>query len=261
VDIALWGGVMTALIGGCIASSEGVVTQSSEKAIKDGIVGIGIGFIGGFLGGFFGQVLYSILGGGRNESFGLQIFARTLGWGLLGAFVGVAQGIVVKSSKKLVNATIGGLIGGLVGGFLFDPIGIIIKSGTASRIIAIPLLGTAIGYAMSMVEELSKSAWLQIIKGSMAGKQFILYKPETSIGSSSKNDIPIIKDSGIAPRHAVIKRTGNTSTIISVFNQPVAVNGSSVPSRRLSNNDQIQLGNTILLYCEKVIMEKKGGYG
>ena len=261
VDMALWGGVMTALIGGCIASSEGIVTQSSEKAIKDGVIGLGIGFIGGFFGGFFGQTLYSFLGGGKVKSIGLQIFARTIGWGLLGAFVGIAQGIVVKSLKKMMNATIGGLIGGLVGGFLFDPIGIIIGGGTISRIVAIPVLGTTIGYAISMVEELSKSAWIQIIKGPMTGKQFILYKPETSIGSSPKNDIPILKDSGIAPKHAVIKRTGNTSIIMSVFNQPVAVNGSFVPSRRLSNNDQIQLGNTVLLYSEKVITEKKSGYG
>ena len=90
----------------------------------------------------------------------------------------------------------------------------------------------------------------------MIGKQFILYKEETSIGSSPKNDIPILKDPGITPRHAIIKRSGNASTITNISGQLVFVNGNSITSSRLRNNSQIQLGNTMLLYSEKVIPNK-----
>jgi hypothetical protein len=61
---------------------------------------------------------------------------------------------------------------------------------------------------MGLVESAPKDRWLYVVAGPLAGKQFILYKSETSIGSRQESDIYLFKDPNILPRHAVISIGG-----------------------------------------------------
>lgn len=258
VSMGFFGSVLGCFIGGAVSASEGITASSPRKAMQDGLVGLGIGFLFGFLGGVIAQFIYSSMRGGLVAATGSmlrQIMARTIGWAIVGSFVGlsigVAQGIVSRSRKKMLNGIIGGLVGGYLGGFLFDPIGQLVGGGTVSRFIAIPVIGVAVGLAIGMVEELRKSAWLEIVTGPMAGKQFILYKQATSVGKAYDNDIPILKDPDLLPRHAIIRSTLSGATIDCLPGAMLAINGRQTSRQRLRNGDKVGVGSTVLLYREK----------
>jgi len=76
--------------------------------------------VGGAVGGLLGDILFT--------SFHLP---RAFGWMIMGAGIGVVEGIYERSPAKLRNGLIGGAIGGLAGGFLFDPILALIGSNSA----------------------------------------------------------------------------------------------------------------------------------
>lgn len=250
-EMGLFGAVIGGGIGVSLGAVEGIVGRVYEKAVIGGLLGLGIGVAGGFLGGIVGQIIYGVLGGVGGGIFG-QIVARTVGWAAIGACVGLGQGAAIRSSRKVLNGLLGGMIGGAIGGLLFDPIGALFSNGNASRAVAITVLGACAGAAIGMVEELAKQAWLRITQGPLAGKEFILYHAATTLGSSPKCEITIPKDPQILPQHCIIHHTGHGSTLDSLDERsPAYVNGR--PARRtvLRDGDQLQLGQTVLLYAER----------
>ena len=58
----------------------------------------------------------------------------------------------------------------------------------------------ATGIGIGVIESALKDRWLYVTSGPLAGKQFILYKPVTTIGSSQQCDIYLFKDSNILRR-------------------------------------------------------------
>jgi hypothetical protein len=250
-EMGLFGAVIGGGIGVCLGAVEGIVGRVYEKAVIGGLLGLGIGFGGGFLGGLIGQIAFEALGGGYDLKIS-HIIARTVGWAVVGACVGLGQGAAIRSSRKVLNGLLGGMIGGAIGGFLFNFIGALFSTGNASRAVAITVLGACAGAAIGMVEELAKQAWLRITQGPLAGKEFILYHAATTLGSSPKCEITIPKDLQILPQHCIIHHTGLGSTLDSMDERsPAYVNGH--PARRtvLRDGDQLQLGQTVLLYAER----------
>lgn len=258
LTVVLFGGLLGSGIGVVLGAVEGIVGRVYQKALLGGLLGLLIGFAGGFIGGFVGQIIYSVMGGGEDNNFVLQIVARTIGWAALGACVGLGQGVAIRSGRKILNGLLGGLIGGAIGGLLFDVVASVFRTGTTSRAVAITILGAFAGIAIGMVEELSKQAWLRITQGPMAGKEFILYHASTTIGSSPKCEITIPKDTAILPQHCVIRSTGGHYTLSSIDQRaPAFVNGRPVQQTALRNGDSIQLGYTMLFYSERA--ERKNG--
>jgi hypothetical protein len=88
---------------------------------------------------------------------------------------------------------IGGLIGGLVGGALYEPMKHI-GSEHLSRLIAIIAIGFIAGIASGIIENVVKTGWVKVIAGMIAGKQFVLYRNPTYIGSSPQSHIYLFKD-------------------------------------------------------------------
>src|SRR5207302_6924882 len=103
---------------------------------------------------------------------------------------------------------LGGVIGSGIGGFLFDPISFLTHGGGASRAVGLSLFGLSTGIAMGLVESALKDRWLYVAAGPLAGKQFILYKPATVLGSQQTNDVYLFKDTSILPQHATIHLRG-----------------------------------------------------
>jgi len=173
---------------------EGIVTGVWEKAVRGGGLGLAIGGAGGAVGGVIGQIAYGAFSGGRDViSFSaiiLQIAVRAFAWGLVGLFIGLGQGVMMRAYQKIINGLIGGVVGGFLGG-------------------GMSVLGLCTGAAIGMVEEIRKEAWLTIVAGPLKGKQFIIYRSPTIIGSSPKADICLVKDPQVAPEHAHIQREGN----------------------------------------------------
>ncbi|NQU43019.1 VWA domain-containing protein [bacterium] len=196
-----------------------------------------------------------------NEITVNRVLLRSLSWGLVGLLLGLAQGIAMGSGKKIRNGLIGGLVGGLIGGFLFDPIGAIVHTDWLSRLVALCVVGGLIGLMTGLAENLLKDAWLVVTQGPLSGKQFVLYKNPTVLGSSPKADLYLFKDPDVAPQHAAIQITPQGHVLLD-GGMPTGtrVNGVPITRHRLRPGDQIQLGRYVFAYSEKTKQPTAGSW-
>ena len=163
---------------------------------------------------------------------------------------GIIYGLVDRSGSKTKYGVLGGLIGAGLGGALFDPISFLTGPGReVSRGVGFALLGLATGVAIGIVESALKDRWLYVASGPLAGKQFILYKPITTIGSSQSSDIYLFKDTSILPQHGVIELRGAQTFIRS--DAPVFVSGAPARNRALQSGDLIQIGRYAFHFRER----------
>jgi hypothetical protein len=132
---------------------------------------------------------------------------------------------------------------------IFDPISFATKTGLLSRAVGFGLFGLATGVAMGIVESALKDRWLYVAAGPLAGKQFILYKPLTVIGSSQQCDIYLFKDPSIQPQHASIELRG-AQTFLNGQGQ-VYVSGQPTRRRALTSGDLVQIGRYSFHFREK----------
>jgi Inner membrane component of T3SS, cytoplasmic domain len=238
------------------AVAESIVERSTKKALIRGVLALPLGIALGFVFSGLANVFFAI---GLNicAQAGVQSFhnpaawiVRGFAWMVLGAAGGVAYGIIGQSMKKTGYGALGGAIGAAVGGIIFDPISFVTHAGATSRAVGFGLLGTATGIAMGLVESALKDRWLYVTAGPLAGKQFILYKPQTAVGSSQNCDIYLFKDPEILPQHAMLELKGSKIHLIAhgtayVAGQPVR------GARVLENRSIIQLGRYAFRYQER----------
>ena len=85
-------------------------------------------------------------------------------------------------------------------------------------------------------------------RGPLAGKQFVLYKDPTRVGSSPKCDVFIFKDPDVKPEHAFLRRSGTTHEVEPAGNAVILVNGKRVGRTRLEDGDQIKIGKAKFRY-------------
>ena len=242
--VFMWVG---AFIGMCLGSLEGIRQGSLYRIGLGALKGLGIGAVGGFLAGTFGQTAFTLLlsAGGEN----LLIIARTIGWGFAGAFIGISQGIAKKLDKRVIYGFIGGICGGVIGGLLFDIMSIPFNSGTISRLIGDTIVGSSIGIAIYMVENIAKQAWIRILDGPLKGKEFILFSKSTTFGNSPKCDI-LIKDMEAMPIHGRIDVLQGNKYVVSLIDPAgqLFVNNIPVSRQFINNKDIIGVGDTHLLF-------------
>ena len=165
----------------------------------------------------------------------------------------------MASGKKTLNGLLGGLGGGLVGGLLFDPICMAfgdMRQGLVSRFVGLSVIGGAAGLLIGLVEQMLKDAWLVVEQGFLVGKQFVIYKNPTLVGSSPKCHIYLFKDPAVEAQHAAIHTVGNQYEIEDLRSRPgTHVNSIPVSRARLRNGDQIRIGQTLFRYSER----RRGG--
>ena len=238
------------------AAAESIVERSVQKAAIRGLLGLALGFVFGFLFDFVANIVYAV-GLALMDRTGVEIesaspviwLVRSIAWAVFGAAGGIVYGIVGQSWKKCLYGVLGGIIGAAVGGFLFDPISLITGGGEASRAIGMMIFGASTGVAIGLVESALKDRWLYVSAGPLAGKQFILYKPSTRIGSDQSNDIYLFKDPSISPAHAVIELRGPVAMLSA--SGPTYVAGQPAKQTTLRSWDSIQIGRYSFQYREK----------
>ena len=235
--------------------AESIVERSVRKALVRASLSVPLGIILGFIFYVLANIMYSI-GIGISLASGAQTInnpalwiARGLAWMVFGAAGGVVYGIVGQSTKKLQYGVLGGVIGAGIGGFLFDPISFLTHGGGASRAVGLSLFGLSTGIAMGLVESALKDRWLYVTSGPLAGKQFILYKPRTVIGSQQQSDIYLFKDSTILPQHAVVEINGARVQIRAAGQ--TYVSGQPVQVQALQSGAVVQIGRYGFRYQEK----------
>jgi hypothetical protein len=236
-----------------LAVADPVLGRNWRAVTVNGSVGILLGMIGGALVALFINTLYHSLGGGRLDSrLGQQMLARTICWGVLGLFLAIAPGVALRSWKRLAIGLAGGLIGGLLGGLLFDPLGEMTHSGLPARLLALTAIGVLSGAGTGLIEQAARRGWLYVTAGLIAGKQFILYRNPTFIGSSPRCEVYLFKDPDISPQHAALHQIPGGFELEDFGSATgTRVNGRPVKRRRLRGGDQVQIGSTCLLFQEK----------
>ncbi len=235
--------------------SESTVERSLKKALLRGILALPLGILLGFIFDMMANMIFNTLVRISYEA-GAQTYknpafwvSRGIAWMVFGAAGGVVYGIVGQSSKKGQYGVLGGALGAGLGGVLFDPISMATHVGSVSRAVGFALVGVATGIGMGLVESALKDRWLYVVAGPLAGKQFILYKSQTTIGSKQESDIYLFKDPNILPQHAVITLSG--ARVMLQATGPVQWAGQQVNSRVLQDGDLLQLGRYAFRYKEK----------
>lgn len=256
--------LVAGFVGLAIGGADGALSRAYGRALICALVGLGMGLVAGIVASVAAHILYAVFGvlmaplqRGTGESAGafmLQMMSRGIAWALAGIAMGLGQGIALRSRKLFMNGLIGGTVGGLLGGLLFDPINKLFHGddGSVSRAIGFIVIGLVTGLMVGIVELIAREAWLKMLAGPLAGKEFVLYKDPTSIGSSPKREVYLFKDPDVEPVHALVRRVGEGYEIEDQKTPAgVLLNGRKVTRARLKSQDQIRIGSTVLLFTMK----------
>jgi pSer/pThr/pTyr-binding forkhead associated (FHA) protein len=128
------------------------------------------------------------------------------------------------------------------------------ESAAPSRAIGLAIIGVMVGVFIGLVEQWTKTAWLLMRQGPLAGKQFVLYRAQTTIGSSPKADIYLFKDDAIEPTHALLHNRGGRFEIEDCGSRDgTYINGLPIKKQMLKAGDQIVLGKTVLEFAFKEV--------
>jgi hypothetical protein len=246
-------GVAGLMLAMCLAAAEPLVSRNFPAAITNGAIGAVAGLLGGIVVAMFVDPLYQMLGGSDGAlTTTHQIAARAITWGVLGLSLSLAPAATMRSWKKLGIGALGGLLGGIVGGMAFDPIVLWTGDPELGRLVGLLAIGLVAGAGAGLIENAAKTGWVRVVAGLIAGKQFILYRNPTYIGSSPDNQIYLFKDQQVGRRHAAIHVDGNLFEIENLpLGGPTRVNGRPVARARLRHGDQVQIGATTFLFQEK----------
>ena len=139
-----------------------------------------------------------------------------------------------------------------LGGLLFDPIEQYAGNPHLSRLIAIMSIGLLTGLFSGIIENAIKAGWFKVESGLIAGKQFVLYRNPTFIGSHPMSHIYLFNDVQIGKRHACVHIIGNGYEIEDLpLGTRTYVNGKPVSRARLHNGDEVRVGKTVFKFQEK----------
>jgi Inner membrane component of T3SS, cytoplasmic domain len=257
------------MIGLVLGAVDGIITRQWQRALLGGFVGVLIGAVGGLFVSVFAGVIYvpltnlasQQLGSGSSTSraagFMLQMIARMIAWTLAGCAMGLGQGVALRSKRILAHGFLGGVIGGMLGGLLFDPLDFVIlgadKIGAdSSRLIGIVVIGISVGAMIGVVELLTRDAWLRMVEGPLAGKEFLIFRDTMNIGASPRSEIYLFNDDQVAPTHATLRVIGDETEIAARDKvHPLLVNGHNVRASRLRHGDRIDIGKTSFVFEQR----------
>jgi hypothetical protein len=248
-------GLIGMLIALALSVAEPLIDHNRHGAMVNGAVGAMLGLFGGVIVALFVDRLYAALGGSENAELntGKQLLANAIKYGVVGSFLLIAPGVLMRNFKKLGVGLLGGFIGGVIGGALLAPVANLTGNVVVSRAIAFLAIGGIAGAATGLIENAAKAGWLKVIQGFIAGKQFILYRATTYIGSSPECHIYLFKDPAIGRRHAAVHIVPGGFDLEDLpLGGATFVNGRAVSRVRLRTGDQIQVGSTAFTFQEKV---------
>lgn len=253
------------LVGMTLVIADTLQAGGHSKLVQRSALGIGVALAGGLILGAVASFFYiaraeaiidDLLASGLSfsddrflDSFVRQNqFNRGIAWSLIGLSAGLTVGITSLQWRRMLITGGGGLVGGFFGGFLFD----MMPGQDAARILGLLITGVSIGAMIALTEEASKTSWVEITRGGMAGKRFILYKRTISIGSSPSADITLIKDTAIPAIAALLEKRSGAMRVTSLDrHQPVLVNGAEVETERIRDGDTFSIAETTIRYRER----------
>lgn len=270
--IILFGVIAGAAISAPIAAAYGA--GSTARMRRSALIGLGAGIIGGGLGLVIGQWVYQIVGEvaigmgtrGALSSVGLLLLvvARAAGWCALGAAFGALQGLINTSRQRSINGLVGGAIGGFIGGAVFQLLALTVQAttnaagqsplffinGAALRFLGLTITGSAIGLFVGLAERVTRNAWVRVRAGRNEGTEFLLEKPQSTIGRDELSDIPLFGDMNVQRKHAVI--TGARGAYaVQALAPGVVVDGQNIQTAPLADGSVIRIGGREIEFHQK----------
>ena len=267
----LYGALFGLILGLLLGVVDALTLDSRRQMGLTLALGGLIGFFGGALGLHLGQSVWALLApqnsmeaNGSPALFFRVLFARAVGYAIVGAVVGAAQGASRRSWVIARQGAFGGLVGGSIGGVIFQVTAILLNTAVIARLAALVATGALVGFFVGLVQDLFKQAWIRVVLGRNEGKEYLLAKPVTTIGRSELSDIGLYGDPQIAPTHAVIEMlpAQKRHRLRHVADTPgpgrggpyppTFVNGQPVTAEQwMADGDTIQIGKRTLLFQEK----------
>jgi hypothetical protein len=228
------------LIAMMLAAADAVAERNQTKAIIHAAVGASVAVAGAALIAWASPAIESAVGNPR--------LARTLIWASLGVVISIAATLAGFSLKRTLLAIVGGAVGGAVGGFAYDQLS---TGGGAhvGRLGGMVAIGALIGLLGSLAESAARVGWISVTQGLIAGKQFILYRNPTYIGSAPMSHVYLFRDPAVGRRHAAIHHvTGGFEIENLPLGQDTMVNDKPVDRQRLRHGDRIRIGRTTFVF-------------
>jgi pSer/pThr/pTyr-binding forkhead associated (FHA) protein len=103
-----------------------------------------------------------------------------------------------------------------------------------------------------LIESAVKTGWLKVTGGVITGKQFIIYRNPTFLGSSPACEIYLFKDPLVSDHHAAIHMTRDGYEIEDLNDEPSTyLNGELIERTRLRGGDEIQIGSSTFCFQER----------
>lgn len=202
-----------ALFGAMFGSAAGIFLGRMRRSAVGALWGLLIGGAGGAAGFLTGQGLLLVIGErvGAATSGGYAAvlpLSRALGWAVLGAFVGAADGIRARSGLRTRAGVAGGLLGGLAGGLAIEYGRIVLPVEPYARLAAFVFLGLTIALFFALVERRLSYGLLRHLAGPFKGTEYILNQRRITLGSSDECDIVLQEYRDVARRHVTVSERG-----------------------------------------------------
>jgi len=269
IQLLLGGACIGGVIGYFVVSVDAIRDRSLVRFCRLASYGAVLGAVGGAMGMWVGDTvnfkLVEWIGAVRGtKELLLTVFARGLGWMLLGLAVGASEGIASRSMGKFTYGLAGGALGGFLGGILFSLFYDKAKNQSGSAAVwsalGLVILGACIGTLSALVRAVFQPASVKVLRGWQEGREYPLEKPLNLLGRDERADIALFRDMRVERQHALIERKGNRFLLLNHDAPPeyTRVNGDAVTlSCDLKDGDRIELGNVTLRFQTKEAQRPK----
>lgn len=148
-------------------------------------IAIGGGLFSGAIAGFLAEAVFqAAVAVGRGNLLFVEA-SRIVAWGIFGSLIGVGMSFIIPNLGQARGA-LAGLIGGAVGGIGFILGGMFFGESIA-RLMGMMIIGGALGFAIGLVEEAARVAWLEVGHGrSRETVRVSLGAEPVAVGSNSQ---------------------------------------------------------------------------
>lgn len=264
--------LFSVLVGGAIGAGlivvAGLTNPQWKRLAPRVLLGLVCGGASGLVGGLVGNTLFVSVSGlmrvvGIPEGLADVIGAVFLvfGWTLLGLSVGAVDGLLDRAWRRAKIGFWGGAIGGALGGILFVLITSLVATEMSSRATGFVVLGMCIGFAVGLMQNVRKEAWVRVLSGYRPGREIILDRPVEVFGRGELLRLPFrgAENSALNQEHfSIVRQEGGGFAVEFEGNTvPVQV-GSDKGSfedvsglRVLRDGDIIKFGENSIRFYER----------
>lgn len=272
LSAVIGGGLIGATLGGLLLGLESLLDGAWRRCARFMAVGILVGLVGGAVGFLLGEAVHYTLLPSTDAPLVLRIVGalldRALGWMLFGLAIGVAEGLAMRSWRKIGYGAVGGTLGGLLGGSLFGLLMALFTPGETAylwgQMLGLVTLGGSIGLLTALVEDMLRPASLRVLRGWREGRDYPLLKSDTLVGRDEAADVLLLRDRQVARQHARIRQIGDRYVLERLDGSPEFTLRNHEPvldQADLQDGDRLQFGQTVLRFSRRITPQRQQAPG